>query len=74
MRFTIGTRHQVEGPNGRKWHTCTQVKNKLIVLGGEAINKQFMRDVLVLDLGEAPLHCCLSPSPHTHSVSLPFPL
>jgi N-acetylneuraminic acid mutarotase len=26
------------------------MKNKLIVLGGEAINKQFMRDVLVLDL------------------------
>lgn len=44
---------QNEGPNGRKWHTCTQMKNKLIVLGGEAINKQFMRDVLVLDLGTA---------------------
>lgn len=39
-----------EGPNGRKWHTATQMKNKLIVLGGEANNKQFMRDILVLDL------------------------
>jgi len=41
---------QNEGPNGRKWHTATQLKNKIILIGGEATNKQFMRDVLVLDL------------------------
>ncbi len=43
---------KAEGPNGRKWHTTVQVKNKTIMLGGEATNKQFMRDVLVLDLGK----------------------
>ena len=32
------------------------MKNKLIVLGGEAINKQFMRDVLVLDLDTMTWH------------------
>jgi len=52
--------HQNEGPNGRKWHTATQLKNKIILIGGEATNKQFMRDVLVLDLGELAVVClCL---------------
>lgn len=39
-----------DGPNGRKWHTATQVGNKIIMLGGEAVTKQFRNDIHILNL------------------------